>query len=185
MAVFGNTSSDTTSYAIGTVDSNTVISSAKFTELMNRVNDERARRGVGAAAQPSYTDNSSKVEASDLNAIKSAVEVTPTALGTAGYLDRHGYQTNSSYQDANNVTQYFSQGGAYTAGFAGVSATGTMYAQNVNDMITKINAAAAVCMCNCNYCTCNCNYCTCNCNYACTCHCNYSDERVKTDIEYM
>jgi len=44
---------------------------------------------------------------------------------------------------------------------------------------------AYACTCNCNYCTCNCNYCTCNCNYACTCNCAYSDERLKTEIEYM
>jgi hypothetical protein len=49
-------------------------------------------------------------------------------------------------------------------------------------MISKLNSAAAVCVCNCNYCTCNCNYCTCNCNYACTCNCNYSDARLKTGI---
>ncbi len=43
------------------------------------------------------------------------------------------------------------------------------------------------CTCDCNYaCTCNCNYaCTCNCNYTCTCNCNYSDERLKTDIQYL
>jgi hypothetical protein len=46
-------------------------------------------------------------------------------------------------------------------------------AQNINDLITEINNAGAVCLCNCNYCTCNCNYCTCNCNYTCTCNCNY------------
>ena len=41
------------------------------------------------------------------------------------------------------------------------------------------------CTCDCNYCTCNCNYCPCNCNHSCTCQCNYSDERLKSNIEYI
>ena len=73
----------------------------------------------------------------------------------------------------------------YTAGFAGVSAGYVIAADIINQMIDKIQAAGAVCICNCNYCTCNCNYCTCNCNYACTCNCNYSDERLKRDIEFI
>ena len=73
----------------------------------------------------------------------------------------------------------------YTAGFSGVAAGNLIAATNINQMIDKIQAAGAVCLCNCNYCTCNCNYCTCNCNYSCTCNCNYSDERLKTKITYM
>ena len=73
----------------------------------------------------------------------------------------------------------------YTAGFAGVTAGNVIAATNINQMIDKIQAAGAVCICNCNYCTCNCNYCTCNCNYACTCNCNYSDMRLKKDIEFI
>jgi hypothetical protein len=43
------------------------------------------------------------------------------------------------------------------------------------------------CTCDCNYaCTCDCNYaCTCNCDYTCTCNCAYSDEKLKTNVEYM
>lgn len=73
----------------------------------------------------------------------------------------------------------------YTDGFGGVSIDATVYAQNINDMISKVIAAGAVCVCNCAYCTCNCNYCTCNCDYSCTCNCNYSDERLKTNIKLI
>lgn len=73
----------------------------------------------------------------------------------------------------------------YTSGFAGVTAGNVIAATNINQMIDKIQAAGAVCICNCNYCTCNCNYCTCNCNYSCTCNCNYSDERLKTEVSYL
>ena len=72
----------------------------------------------------------------------------------------------------NDLKQGINDAG-YTAGFAGVTAGNVIAATNINQMIDKIQAAGAVCICNCNYCTCNCNYCTCNCNYACTCNCNY------------
>jgi hypothetical protein len=55
----------------------------------------------------------------------------------------------------------------------------------MRNIITQIQNAGAVCLCNCNYCTCNCNYCTCNCNYSCTCNCNYSDRRLKRNIKFI
>lgn len=64
-----------------------------------------------------------------------------------------------------------------TRGHSGViyaiAAGATITANNFNLLIDKVQAAGAVCLCNCNYCTCNCNYCTCDCDY-CTCNCNYS-----------
>lgn len=66
-----------------------------------------------------------------------------------------------------------------------VNSTYQVTATDINNVIDKIQACGAVCICNCNYCTCNCNYCTCNCNYSCTCNCNYSDERLKTNIKFI
>ena len=68
---------------------------------------------------------------------------------------------------------------------AKIAAGTKITASALNAIITALNSDTTACTCNCNYCTCNCNYCTCNCNYSCTCNCNYSDERVKTNIEYM
>lgn len=137
-------------YTIGAVAAGQVLTSAKFIEIAVAVNSERTRRG--SAANISGAIFSGAVEASDMNAMVTALTTAATP---------------------------------YTAGFAGVSTGGAVYASNINDMISKVVNAGAECLCNCNYCTCNCNYCTCNCNYACTCNCNYSDERVKTEIEYM
>lgn len=60
----------------------------------------------------------------------------------------------------------------YTGGFTGVADGDIITNTHINALITKLNNAGAVCICNCNYCTCDCNYCTCDCNY-CTCNCNY------------
>ena len=94
----------------------------------------------------------------------------------------------------------------YNTGLANVAVNQLIQASQINNLISKIADAAAVCLCNCNYCTCNCNYCTCDCNYctcdcnycvcdcnyctcdcnySCTCNCNYSDERLKDNIVYM
>ena len=80
----------------------------------------------------------------------------------------------------------------YNTGVANVAVKQLIQAQQINDLLTAINSAANVCLCNCNYCTCNCNYCTCDCNYctcdcnyACTCNCNYSDSRLKENITFI
>jgi Chaperone of endosialidase len=201
-----NTSSDAVSYSIASVAQSGLIQSSKFVDIAAKVNAERGRRGAGAQ---SY-NTSGLISASDLNAMKAGLEVAPLALGTGGYYDNKGYQTHATYDYDNGTgqgssfpgaadtgnsssgnvtwsygTASFPQASAYTAGFSGVAQNSLIYAQNINDMITKITNAGAVCMCNCNYCTCNCNYCTCNCNYACTCNCNYSDERLKENIKLI
>ena len=94
----------------------------------------------------------------------------------------------------------------YSTGLPNVSVNQLIQASQINNLISAIQSAANVCLCNCNYCTCNCNYCTCdcnyctcncnyctcdcnyctcNCNYSCTCNCNYSDERLKDNVVYM
>jgi hypothetical protein len=176
--VYGNTSSDATSYSIGSVSAGSIINGAKFTEIFNAVNTERSRRGQAAIVNPGFTGS---IEASDINALKSGIEVAAAALGS--FYDRFGIITTDAYAETNGVTTYYATAGAYTGGFAGVSAGILISSSHINDLISKLNGAASVCVCNCNYCTCNCNYCTCNCNYSCTCNCNYSDKRLKTNIE--
>jgi hypothetical protein len=83
------------------------------------------------------------------------------------------------------IVYYYQQGAPnFYVSFSGLVGS-TIRADHINELLNGINAARAVCTCNCNYCTCNCNYCTCNCNYSCTCNCNYSDEQVKSDVEYI
>ena len=119
-------------YNIADVGSAWVIDDAKWTEIYNNINAERARRGSGAIGNPGFSGN---VEVNDLNTLSSGIN----------------YYWSDGYVDTNTLIS----------------------AGHINYLIDKIQAAGAVCVCNCNYCTCNCNYCTCNCNYGCTCYCNY------------
>ena len=111
---------------------------------------------------------------------------------------RRGYGTEAyaftSTIDAGEINQMVNgiNTAGWTANFGGVSGGQYIAASNINDLIYKLNQAAAVCICNCNYCvcdcnycTCNCDYCTCNCNFGCTCNCNYSDSRLKENVEYV
>ena len=170
--LFGTGSgADTRSYSAA-FSNPPAVTNADFVTIFNLVNQERNRRGSG-----SITINPGQftglISASDLNTMKTNVEVQGVAPPRQFYTD-----------DANN-DQYFTRADAYTGGFTGVLSDRIIFAQNMVDMLGKINSAGAVCVCNCNYCTCNCNYCTCNCNFSCTCQCNYSDERLKTDIEFV
>jgi len=191
------------SYTIGKVSNTTSIASAKFTDLATKVNSERARRNLGA-----FTYNlNNPISAASLNTIKNALAVGGVSGGSvymgawSGYNSGDGrYQTGteSTYDIYGNylgetptyavlpdpaVLTYPAAAAPSVTG--DVAAGNTIYASTINSIIDSIVSAGLVCTCNCNYCTCNCNYCTCNCNYACTCNCNYSDERVKTEIEYM
>lgn len=111
---------------------------------------------------------------------------------------RRGYAAETygfvSTIDAGEVNQMVSglNNAGWTANFGGVSTGQYIAASNINDLIYKLNQAATICICNCNYCvcdcnycTCNCDYCTCNCNFGCTCDCNYSDKRLKQNIEFV
>jgi len=111
-----------------------------------------------------------------------------TGAGDAGPFGGTGAGYNIPWNDAVQPWGYtsFPAQTVPNTGIPAKAVTGTkITAAAVNALIGAINSDSAVCTCNCNYCTCNCNYCTCNCNYSCTCNCNYSDERVKTNIEYM
>jgi hypothetical protein len=141
-------------------------------------------RRTPSTASGSFT---SPINHGEINQLLDAIKVTPYSLGTTGYNDRFGYQTRTSYKDTSNTIQYFSQATAQSVSGPSFYSTGDkIYAADINNLISAINSAGAVCLCNCNYCTCNCNYCTCNCNYACTCNCNYgSDIRLKENIKFI
>ena len=185
---FGHSTStpqDSVNYGVNSVSTGTLISydsGSSLDNLKNAVIAEYHRRTPNTASG-SFT---SPINHGEINQLITAIKVTPYSLGTPGYNDRFGYQTYTSYKDASNTTQYFSQ--ASTATVSGPSSFSTgnrIYAADINNLINAINSAGAVCMCNCNYCTCNCNYCTCNCNYSCTCNCNYSDSRLKENIKLV
>lgn len=112
------------------------------------------------------------IAASDFGTLASAVNNEVVRRGRAN----PGYGTPSgkvSASELNTLWQAIVNAGySNPAVFNGVSSGAKIYATDIDNLITFVSDAAAVCLCNCNYCTCNCNYCTCDCNY-CTCNCNY------------
>lgn len=169
--IYGTNSSagKVVNYALSNVTTSDTVS---FSNLVTKVNQERVRRGYATASMPL----SSPINHTDFDNIRNALHI-PTG------------ESDRSYNVSGTVT-IVTFGNLPSPRDGWVSATpaaGTViYAANVNSIIAGIQlGGGSGCTCNCNYCTCNCNYCTCNCNYSCTCNCNYSDERVKTEIEYM
>lgn len=177
--IYGTVAADTTSYSLtkvaGQPTPNTV-ANALFRQVEAAVNSERSRRGQGqlSVITSRFVGN---IEAADLNYLKTGVEVAGATPSPAYYTVNLGA---GAQQDV-----YFPVAPSYTGGFQGVDQNRLIYAEEINAMIDKVNGAAGVCVCNCDYCTCNCNYCTCNCNYSCTCNCNYSDERLKDNIKFL
>ena len=160
------------SWSFGRVNSSTLVSSAKFTEIRDYINTERARRTYGAT----YPGQSNPINSEDFNQLRDALNVG-------------GQGSNTFYNDfgggGGTITSY-THGGVGAPSLPAYRAHGeVIYGSYLNDLMTSLEQAAAVCLCNCNYCTCNCNYCTCNCNYSCTCNCNYSDRRLKHNIKYI
>jgi hypothetical protein len=187
--VFGHApqGSDAVAYSVnaatgGGVSLISASSGSTLANLKTAVIAEYNRRTPNTASG-SFT---SPINHGEINQLITAIKVTPYSLGTTGYNDRFGYQTRTSYKDTSNTIQYFSQATAQSVGGPSSYSTGDkIYAADINNLVSAINSAGAVCLCNCNYCTCNCNYCTCNCNYWCTCNCNYSDSRLKENIELI
>ena len=153
------------------------VSQADWQNIINTAKAENNRRSgtvVGGTVTTTTT-----IKAGDWNAIVTAFNVSDSF-------------TDSSYN--NNGTLSITTTGPTAAPFT-LPAGGyplpspppgrSITAALANTLTTALNAAGAVCTCNCNYCTCNCNYCTCNCNYACTCNCNYSDIRLKENVEFV
>jgi hypothetical protein len=166
--VYGTNASNAVSYSVATVSAGSAISSAKFNQLISTVNQERVRRGSAATS----IAISVLISAADIDQIQAALEIP-------------GPAADQAYEPTGTLSIVTFPQISAPSGFTTESRGNGITAANVNALITELNNAGAVCTCNCNYCTCNCNYCTCNCNYSCTCNCNYSDERVKSNIEYM
>ena len=204
---YGTNASNAVSYAQGGVTVGATILSSTWSTLVTNVGNERGRRG----STPSFSGGpytvGSIINAALFNSIKGQLEYSgPTATqaynganqninSSNGQVYSYTYYTYDSYYGAYSTVNVYVAAPApevitYSAataptGSTAVAAGNLITASGLNALITELNNAGAVCTCNCNYCTCNCNYCTCNCNYSCTCNCNYSDERVKTNIEYM
>jgi len=189
-SLFGTSnSSDAKDYAIPYMQPGYVITSTFVKTVANAVAAEYKRRSTLTWAVPNtFANIDSRVIANHLNTFKTRLEVapkTPAQRGNASRTQSPTPDNQSSTVETTPETYTFPVPTAFTSGFAGVAQDGIIYAQNINDLIDKLQGAGQVCICNCNYCTCNCNYCSCNCNYACTCNCNYSDIRLKTNIELI
>jgi hypothetical protein len=192
---FGSVIPDTVAYGQAHVTVGQIIGSAKLLSVANSVAAEYKRRTkLTFTVSSSFASLDTKVVQSNLNTLKSRLEATPVTpanspSGHASYtrIPTPDNQAGNGGTDNGQLpeTVNFVAATAYTTGFQGIDTDGIIYAQNINDLIDKLQGAGNICICNCNYCTCNCNYCTCNCNYACTCNCNYSDERLKCEINYV
>ena len=208
-SIYGTNASNGVSYSVTSVNQQTTVTKVKLEAVWGKINDERARRGHAAVAVG--TTFVGKFERNDMTAMNTNLAVKgPGATQAYNGANQNINSSNGSYLTGYQqvITGYEYGTGVPIYGYQAVYGPvpspevitypqvnepsnladfsgSQLSAQSVNDLITAINNAGAVCTCNCNYCTCNCNYCTCNCNYACTCHCNYSDERVKSDVEYM
>jgi len=177
--IYGTNASDATSYGALNKATGDEVTASDWLLVLAGVNQERGRRGVGAIPSNPSPFNGF-IEAADLNDLKGWVEVAgPTPNPSSWTFNAGGAEERPPLG-----TRFFPVAAAYVGGFQGVRSNNVIFAQEINNMVQKVNDAGAVCVCNCNYCTCNCNYCTCNCNYSCTCNCNYSDIRLKTNIQF-
>jgi hypothetical protein len=171
--VQGTTGGDGVTYTISDVSSGDLIAPGALAAIAVAVNSERERRG-GTAQTYTFTGVIDKTE---IQALIDGIEgVNPPLRGSGfttnpGTVSAAGSGDNTDVQHADEVDLAGTNAPAYTGGIRSLSSV--IYASEINSIIDKVQAAGAVCTCNCNYCTCNCNYCTCNCNYACTCNCNY------------
>jgi hypothetical protein len=214
-SVYGTNGSDAVAYNIAQVTTTTKIQTSKLTALANKAIEEKVRRGgtailipanyfsgliygdriqdirgqlerAGPAATQAYMGAGAGTNSTN-GLVSTGYTVTQGITGYDGYYGAAIYgpvtvQTFGPVADPTPTT--FPQASAPTMSYT-FTRGDKITASDINTLIAEINNAGATCLCNCNYCTCNCNYCTCNCNYACTCNCNYSDERVKTNIEYL
>jgi hypothetical protein len=194
-SLFGTSDkSDTVDYNyVGSVNKDNTITSDFVLKVATAVASEYKRRTTESWAVPAtFANINSKVIHNHLNTLKTRLEVAPKTPAQRGHASRTQVPTPDNQVGnggpdvgATPETYTFPVPTSYTSGFSGIDANGIIYAQDINSLISKLQGAGQVCICNCNYCTCNCNYCSCNCNYACTCNCNYSDIRLKTNIELI
>jgi len=206
---YGTNASNAVSGIGGYVGAGYSISGSGILAIAQAACNERVRRGSSTITiPPGYF--SGAISASRLQDIITVVAVAGPAQTQAYNGAWQGYNSSNGQYDtggrtpvydnygnlirydvvyaslpAPEIVYYYQQGAPnFYVSFSSLVGS-TVSASHINELISGINTAKAVCTCNCNYCTCNCNYCTCNCNYSCTCNCNYSDEQIKSEIEYM
>lgn len=130
--VYGTPESDAVSYPINDVSEGALIGSAKWTELFNNINAERARRGNSAIGNPGF---SGTIQATDLNALLAGINY---------------YWSTGAVNTTHKVTA-----ADVNAVIDKIQACGAVCVCNCNYCTCNCN----YCTCNCNYsCTCNCNY---------------------------
>jgi hypothetical protein len=122
-------------YSIGDVSEGAIIDNAKWTDIYNKVNSERSRRGKSSISNPGF---SGKIQASDLNALVSGIN-------SAGYTSGFSGVSTNIEVDASHINATIDK----------LQASGALCICNTNYCTCNCN----YCTCNCNYsCTCNCNY---------------------------
>ena len=168
--VFGNSGSDIVYYSQPNVAPSDIIYDRDYEKLLNLINSERTRRALNPVTGSGTATDPFKP------ATPYAISAVPDVFTAGEVIDTSDY--NSLINGLNQV---------YNSGKSPLSIGTLITASEINSLISSNYTAGQQCVCNCNYCTCNCNACLCNCNYACTCNCNYtySDERLKTNIEYL
>lgn len=120
------------SYSVADVGVGNIIDNAKWEDLYNKINQERARRGSSAMANPGFTGT---IQASDMVALHQGINYywTTTQASVGGTI------TSVHINDLIDKLQY----------------AGSICVCNCNYCTCNCN----YCTCNCNYsCTCNCNY---------------------------
>ncbi len=172
--IYGTPGGDTVYYGALNKTPGQQVTAADWRLVESAVNQERVRRGVPANSVISSRFQGF-IEAADLNYLKTSVEVQGVAPNPPSYTFT---ASGGTAERPNLGTAFFVQAPIYYGGFQGVDKDRPIEADEINAMVDKVNGAGGVCVC-------NCNYCTCNCNYSCTCNCNYSDERLKTNIEFL
>lgn len=176
----GTTGSNSVTINLGDVSSGDSISAAHIQDIADAYSDEITRRGSTPGTY-TFTQGTSIANQPLIDLIDDLEAANPP-LYDPGYTTNPGTVSAPGSGDNTNVEHAAEVDltwnvGAYTAGIrannASLADNAKIFASAINAVASKVENAAAICTCNCNYCTCNCNYCTCNCNYACTCNCNY------------
>lgn len=129
--IYGTPESDAVTYNIGDASSGSTITSAKFVELRNNINSERARRGHGGMPD---TGLSGTIEANDLNTLSSHIN----------YYWSDGYVSSGAAIAASHINYIIDK----------LQHCGTICVCNCHYCTCNCN----YCTCNCDYCTCNCAY---------------------------
>lgn len=120
------------SYSIADVATGSLIDNAKWSEVLTRINQERARRGNSAISDPGFTGT---IQASDMTALHNGINYYwSTTLAATG-----------STVNAAHINELIDK----------IQYSGSVCVCNCAYCTCNCN----YCTCNCNYsCTCNCNY---------------------------